>query len=282
MNKNQKLILIMGASGSGKSTKAKQIMELGGFIHLETDNYFINDDGEYHFDHKKLKEAHDHCFNEAVKAISKGKSVIVSNTFSKAWERKPYLQLARSFDIEPEVFHMKGQYKNVHNVPDEIVKRQLDNLEPYVRFEEKSPYEMAKLTFDSIVDRLTPAGKSIFDGKTLDDVFFENKVDDFITYIVPEITKDEALTITEGKQSWTSDFDYLQPLPKSFYQSLSERFPDDEDFQGKLENHISNAHKEIKYIEDNCADYRRANKDELRRQLEKKITEQQTSFTMEF
>ena len=122
------LILVRGPSGSGKTTFAE---ELGG-THIETDEYWLRPDGEYDFNYKLLKQAHEWCREEVAIAMYDGEvDVIVSNTFTQFWEMKPYLELAKKFDYEVVVYRMTKQYGNTHGVPEDVVRKQTERMEDY-------------------------------------------------------------------------------------------------------------------------------------------------------
>jgi predicted kinase len=120
-NKMSKLYLIIGIPGSGKTTKAKEIIEAykaeGKEIrHYEADMFFEKD-GEYKFEFFNLGKAHNWCFNNTREALKNGIDVIVSNTSLTPEERGPYLRLVKRFKCELEVITMTGEYENVHGVP---------------------------------------------------------------------------------------------------------------------------------------------------------------------
>ena len=116
-----KLVIIRGLPGSGKSTMAKTLA-LVGYRHFEADQYFERD-GAYRFDPEKLKEAHAWCLLQAKHCMLQGKDCVVSNTFTKLWEMKPYIDLARALDAEIQIIVASGKWKNVHNVPEEVIER---------------------------------------------------------------------------------------------------------------------------------------------------------------
>lgn len=119
-----KLYIIRGWPGSGKSTKARELLELGLVDeHYEADMYFTRN-GEYNFDGKKLLNAHRWCFNEVFAALCDGKNVAVSNTFTSAKELNQYTTIG--FDYE--IITCSGDYQNVHEVPAEKVKQMKQRL----------------------------------------------------------------------------------------------------------------------------------------------------------
>ena len=115
-----KLILVRGLPGSGKSTIAMNL--IGWYWHLETDQFWMKD-GEYKWDASKLGEAHDWCQSETRKLLTRGFSPVVSNTFTTKKELKPYFDIAKEFDVVPQVILCQAQYGNIHNVPDETLKK---------------------------------------------------------------------------------------------------------------------------------------------------------------
>jgi len=124
-----KLVLIRGIPGSGKSTLAKDEYVSKGYKHFEADMYFYDNSGVYKFDHNLIKEAHKWCQNSVSETMSRGQPVVVSNTFVKNWEMSFYKDLAIKHNYEVEVIICRGQYKNIHNVPDEIVTRMESSFE---------------------------------------------------------------------------------------------------------------------------------------------------------
>lgn len=125
------LTIIRGASGSGKTTLAKFIMgENKNAVSVEADMYFSMD-GEYKFDPAKLAEAHAWCLAEAELLLCEGKDVIVSNTFTRAWEYGPYLKLALENGLRPVIYECSGEYPNTHGVPEERVRQMRERFEPH-------------------------------------------------------------------------------------------------------------------------------------------------------
>jgi adenylate kinase family enzyme len=111
-----KLTLIRGLPGSGKSTYAKTL----DCIHYEADQFFELDWGDYVFDPKLIKVAHEWCFAKTIRALRRGHDVAVSNTFTQLWEINRYLEIPRTLsDVEVEIVEMKTQYENIHGVPED-------------------------------------------------------------------------------------------------------------------------------------------------------------------
>ena len=129
------LHIIAGAPGSGKSTMAKVIAQgyrdTARVEHYEADMYFVSN-GIYKFDPTLISNAHAWCQNKVLQAmLTYCPIVIVSNTFTKAWERKHYLELAAQYGYAVVYTHCTGAFDNVHGVPDEVVTRMRDTYEPF-------------------------------------------------------------------------------------------------------------------------------------------------------
>ena len=119
-----RLIIIRGLPGSGKTGKAKSLVEEGIVdAHYESDMYFRTHDGSYNYNKEHLGYAHDWCRHSVRKALAAGKNVVVSNTFVKLWEFKEYLELGKEFGAEIAVVKCSGQTKKNHEVPESTVER---------------------------------------------------------------------------------------------------------------------------------------------------------------
>jgi len=126
-----KLILIRGVPGAGKSTKAKELM-FGNELwarHIEADQYFIRPDGVYDWNPKFAKNAHEWCQNQAEEAMKSKYMVIVANTFVAKSTMQPYLDTAKKYGYEVEILIMDGGYKSIHDVPDYTVARMRQQFE---------------------------------------------------------------------------------------------------------------------------------------------------------
>jgi predicted kinase len=122
-----KLIIIRGLPGSGKTTLAQTIS----LVHYEADQFFMQANGVYEYDKEKIKDAHEWCQKKTEYAMRHLVSpIVVSNTFVKRWEMQPYLDLATSYGYEVFEITMSGPlYPNVHGVPDEVIERMRTNWE---------------------------------------------------------------------------------------------------------------------------------------------------------
>ena len=115
------LTLVRGLPGSGKSTLARKICSETGASHYEADMYFVKN-GVYSFNPKLIGNAHSYCQNKTRDDLKKGLSVVVSNTFVKLWEMTKYVDMAHEFGAELVIIEAKGNYQNIHGVPDSKIE----------------------------------------------------------------------------------------------------------------------------------------------------------------
>jgi predicted kinase len=127
----QKLYIIRGLPGSGKSTHAQKIVSTdpSHIKHFEADMFFTDGVGEYKFIPEKINIAHQWCQNMANYALRDGYSVVVSNTFSQLWEMRPYIDMAEYYQVPVEVMTMLGNYGNIHDVPGTTIDRMRNRWE---------------------------------------------------------------------------------------------------------------------------------------------------------
>jgi predicted kinase len=121
----QTLHLIRGISGSGKSTYAESLEVKT----VEADHFFMNQHGQYCYDHKYIRLAHDWCHLEARRLLKAGYDVAVANTFVKKWEMQFYLDLANELNIRVQIKICEGRFPNQHGVPPGAIKRMIDHFE---------------------------------------------------------------------------------------------------------------------------------------------------------
>lgn len=117
-----KLVLIRGLPGAGKTTLALSEYVPKGYSHFEAD-MFLMKNGEYCFDVTKLGAAHRWCQGSTERALREGKDVVVSNTFTTEKEVKEYRAIAAACGVSLEIVNATGNYKSVHNVPEETMQR---------------------------------------------------------------------------------------------------------------------------------------------------------------
>jgi len=126
------LYIIRGTPGSGKTTLGMQLKS-GGLVRyvIAADDYMVGPDGQYLFQPARLKECHERCRTDALRALSAGESVAVCNTFTRIWEMQPYVDIAHRLGNTLYVIRCEGRFQNVHGVPEEKVREMRDRFEEW-------------------------------------------------------------------------------------------------------------------------------------------------------
>ena len=114
---------IRGLPGSGKSTFGKSL----NCFHIEADMYHIMNGG-YIFDKDQLSEAHEWCYDMFTQSC-KLMDVVVSNTFTRYSELKPYIDYCKFYRIPFKIIRMETNYKSIHNVPNEVIDGMRERFE---------------------------------------------------------------------------------------------------------------------------------------------------------
>ena len=122
------LILVRGVSGAGKSTIAPMFKNA---VLVSTDDFFLNEYGEYVFDANSLVINHQFC-QLAVSMMMKDEEelIVVHNTFTADWEMDAYFDLARKHGYAVHTIIVENRHgsKNVHDVPKDVVKAQIERF----------------------------------------------------------------------------------------------------------------------------------------------------------
>lgn len=130
------LILVRGISGSGKTFYVNKYHFYT--EKFEADDWFIDENHHYSFDSEELNNAHSYCRINTEYAMRQNKQVVVSNTFTRMWELKPYLELALKYNYIVKIVETDTPWRynaeecanrNIHNVPIETIRKQLQRFE---------------------------------------------------------------------------------------------------------------------------------------------------------
>ena len=137
-------IIMHGVSGSGKSTRSKELIEeynnkvnnLTYSIH-STDSLFI-ENGVYKFRPEKLQEYHSINYKNFVESINNNTMIVIvdnTNIFPKHW--KPYEEAAEKMNYKVEHCWMPiidpetAFSRNIHGVPMFSIERQIENYKKF-------------------------------------------------------------------------------------------------------------------------------------------------------
>lgn len=124
---NTHLTIIRGCPGSGKSTYANSL----GLFHVEADMYIMDSHGNYNWKPETVRASHQWCFDTVTENLKKGLAVVVSNTFTRYKEFKPYIEFCVENTIPYKVISCQNEFENIHSVPEESLKRMKERWEIY-------------------------------------------------------------------------------------------------------------------------------------------------------
>lgn len=131
------LYIVRGVPGSGKSSLA---LELVGdeFLVCEADKFFVDEDGNYNFDAKKLGLAHQWCKNKVETYMKDSlvndqwyRKIAVSNTFTREWEMTAYFELAEKYGYRVYSIIVENRHggTNLHAVPEDTLTAMRERFE---------------------------------------------------------------------------------------------------------------------------------------------------------
>jgi len=63
--------------------------------------------------------------------MDRGADLIISNTFTRKWEFRDYVDYAHNKGYNVEVYRMCNEYESTHSVPQEAIQRMKDRFEDY-------------------------------------------------------------------------------------------------------------------------------------------------------
>jgi tRNA uridine 5-carbamoylmethylation protein Kti12 len=142
-----RVIIMQGASGSGKSTHVQELMiqifrDTGITARVCSADHFFMDGSEYKFDPTKLGEAHASCmrkFTQELVAEDNSKVLIVDNTNTSKVEMAPYVAVAAAYGATVEIVRCVAPAdvcasRNAHGVPAKACKAMVDRLEKPAKF----------------------------------------------------------------------------------------------------------------------------------------------------
>jgi uridine kinase len=128
-NQDKTVIIVRGVSGVGKTTFANIVAEPK--IVCTADDYF-EQNGKYNFDPTKLGDAHRQSMSRFDQALINPsiKNIVVANTNVKPSDYRYYVDKANEAGVKViyVVLEKRHDNPNVHNVGEDILKRQEDNL----------------------------------------------------------------------------------------------------------------------------------------------------------
>jgi predicted kinase len=124
----KELFLLRGLPGSGKSTIAKSFEDAR---HFEADMYHVGEDGVYRWKPENVKDAHEWCRRNVEHAMSFGKNVVVSNTFTQEWEMEAYYKLAEQYGYRVHSMIVENRHGgvNTHEVPADKLEQMKERFE---------------------------------------------------------------------------------------------------------------------------------------------------------
>lgn len=106
------LLILRGAPGSGKDTYAKKLRS---YKIVSADDYHMKN-GIYIYDISKSHEAHEWCFKEVGKLLSRSENVVLCNTMCQNHEVTRYLKAYENI-ANIGIIRLLGQHGNSHDVP---------------------------------------------------------------------------------------------------------------------------------------------------------------------
>lgn len=118
------LFLIRGLPGAGKTTFAEALMQEGDVL-VATDDFLMNDQGEYEWSPEKLKEAISLSHTKAQEAMKQGVSrIFVPAVFDKAEHMQQYYALAGQYGYRVFSIVVENRHggTSIHPVSEETIK----------------------------------------------------------------------------------------------------------------------------------------------------------------
>jgi predicted kinase len=130
------VVVLRGLPGTGKSTYAEK--HYNDAVVCSADSFFVNEEGKYEFDSRKLPQAHQHCLHLFIEAVINGeKVVVIDNTNTCIWEYENYIFLAEKLGYQIQVIRIRFEKsdipvlekRNIHNVPIFAIEQMFERFE---------------------------------------------------------------------------------------------------------------------------------------------------------
>ncbi|WP_396190441.1 AAA family ATPase [Flavobacterium sp.] len=132
MSTKPKLYILRGVPGSGKTTIAEAMLKNRLVeAHHEQDHYFIGKDGKYNYDRSKIQIAVKYCQECVRDSLSNGKNTVVANSFIKLWTVDKFVAIAQEYNASVVILKATGNFVNTFGIPENVIKNQRREYEPY-------------------------------------------------------------------------------------------------------------------------------------------------------
>ncbi len=223
-----------GVSGSGKSTVADQMVGEG--VKLSTDDFW---GPAYEYDEERIAEAHMWNQDRSQSAMEKGLSpIVIDNTNTKAWEMKPYVEMAIRYGYQIEMMEPDTSWqfdvlaltqKNTHDVPREVIQDMVDGYEHDVTVDDvlrsKPPWEedmlavssswyrMAQYQFTPQEHNSPPEGRdysSVFYGKLYEALQAKLSVNTNVNQVKQLLANPAKLGVSQDEIIWSGLGEWLE------------------------------------------------------------------------
>lgn len=136
----KRLVMMRGLPGSGKSTLAHEIAKQHkNSVVLGTDDYFIDEDGNFNFNYSKNDKSADWNYSEFLKALAEDINlIIIDNPNTKYKSMKCYVERGVEYGYEIEFAMPDNPWmwnveiledKNIHGVYYDIIDKMKEDFE---------------------------------------------------------------------------------------------------------------------------------------------------------